>query len=344
MRRVNRRVLAGGALALLLAFVAAPSVALPAAPPGPRLAVVKSGQPLAQEQLFTVDSLGEDPVELWRFRGSRSEDIQNLSWSGDGSAIAWETGAAPDSGVMVAPGEGGKPHLVAGTRGAFDPAFSADGESIAFGRFQLRRTGRGLLFVSASAIWIVDSGGGKARRLTPWREGHFLAPSSFSPDGTRLAAVHAKAGGIDVVSVPVSGGPSTTIADEGVEPAFSPDGARVAFVRPKNRRVSPKFSPFPVYGGDLFVAAADGSSLRRLTFTPNRREQAPSWDPSGQRLAYTQYPAKLSFEALTGTGSSIMEINADGTCRHRLLLTYGLSYRAAAWQPGPGREAGPIQC
>ncbi|HEX5928240.1 MAG TPA: hypothetical protein VFY48_02505 [Solirubrobacterales bacterium] len=311
-------------------------------PVGPRLAVVKSGHPLAQEQLFTIDPLAEDPRGIWRFPG-QSEGIDRVSWSGDGSALAWETGFAPESGVMVAPADGGRPRPVPGTRGAFDPALSPDGESIAFGRLRLRRDERGRLYVSASTIWTVDSAGGRPRRLTPLREGHFLAPSSFSPDGTRLAAVHAKAGGIETISLPLAGGPPASVADQGVEPAYSPDGEEIAFVRLK-RRPRPPERRFPAYGGDLFVAAADGSSVRRLTFSPERREEAPSWDPSGQRLAYTQYPAKTTLEALTGTGSSIMEINADGSCLHRLLFTYGLSYRAAAWQPGPGREAGRIRC
>jgi Tol biopolymer transport system component len=143
--------------------------------------------------------------------------------------------------------------------------------------------------------------------------------------------------------VPLAGGRPATIVARGAEPAFSPDGTEVAFVRFTRRKPPPGWR-FPVYGGDLFVAAADGSSIRRLTHSPARREEAPSWDPSGARLAYTQYPAKLHMKALLGDGSSVMEINADGTCRHRILFTYGLSYRAAAWQPGPGRGAGRIEC
>jgi hypothetical protein len=96
--------------------------------------------------------------------------------------------------------------------------------------------------------------------------------------------------------------------------------------------------------GDLFVAASDGSGVRRLTFNPARREESPGWDPSGERLVYTQFPAKRTPEAILGLGSSIMEINPDGTCRRRLLFTYGLSYREVTWRPGPGRGLGRIQC
>jgi WD40 repeat protein len=335
-------VFAGAALALLA--LASTAMAGPSpGPAGPRLAVVKSGEPLAQEQLFTIDPLGEDPAELWRFPGWFPADIQRLTWNGDGSAIAWEAGFPPLSAIMVTPAKGGKPRLVGGTRGAFSPALSPDGESIAFGRLRLRRTGRGRAYLAGSSIWIVDSAGGRPRQLTPWQESHFFAPFSFAPDGRSLAAVHEKAGDLEVVSVPIGGGRPRTIVDRGTEPVYSPDGSEVAFVRPfwRPRRNERRF---PLLGGDLYVAAADGSSLRRLTFSPGRREQAPSWDPSGARLVYTQLPAKQTFLALEDIGSSIVQINADGTCRQRLLFTYGLSYRAAAWQPGPGRAAGPIQC
>lgn len=130
----------------------------------------------------------------------------------------------------------------------------------------------------------------------------------------------------------------------GAEPVYSPDGTALAFTRPKRRRTPKWVQPAQFLGGDLFVAAVDGSGIRRLTFTPRMREESPSWDPSGKRLAFAQRPAKLTFKAMDGIGSSIVEINADGSCRHRLLFTYGLEYRMPAWQPGPGREAGRIVC
>jgi Tol biopolymer transport system component len=179
--------------------------------------------------------------------------------------------------------------------------------------------------------------------LTPWRDGLFFAPGSFSPDGARLAATRQKPGEApEIVSLGLAGGRPSVIVRNGIEPAYSPDGSELAFVRLKNRGRLRKV--IPLVGGDLFVSVADGSNINRLTFTPGKREASPSWDPSGQRLAFTQFPAKATFEALVGIGSAILEINSDGTCRHRLLFTYGLSYQDAAWQPGPGREAGRIAC
>jgi hypothetical protein len=37
-----------------------------------------------------------------------------------------------------------------------------------------------------------------------------------------------------------------------------------------------------------------------------------------------------------------MEVNADGTCLTRLLSIEVGNFYGSAWQPGPGRQAGPI--
>ncbi len=39
-----------------------------------------------------------------------------------------------------------------------------------------------------------------------------------------------------------------------------------------------------------------------------------------------------------------MAINADGTCLTKVFSDPDLTLYGAAWQPGPGREAGPIVC
>jgi Tol biopolymer transport system component len=94
---------------------------------------------------------------------------------------------------------------------------------------------------------------------------------------------------------------------------------------------------------DLAVANADGSGLTKLTRT-RALELRPGWDPSGQRLAYTQFRAGAGEAVLLGLGDSIMEINADGSCRTRVLSYSNAILYGATWQPGAGREAGPIAC
>ena len=41
---------------------------------------------------------------------------------------------------------------------------------------------------------------------------------------------------------------------------------------------------------------------------------------------------------------AVMEINADGSCKTKLLSVPSVTLFGAVWQPGPGREAGSIAC
>jgi len=100
---------------------------------------------------------------------------------------------------------------------------------------------------------------------------------------------------------------------------------------------------------ELYVKDLGGGQLRRVTHTHDQQENAPSWDPSGQRLAYTQSTGNDLFGL--GLTNVVMEVNVDGSCpkrvfgkpakprSHRLVGLYG-----PVWQPGPGREAGRIEC
>ena len=327
----------------LVAFciAALPTVAGAAMPEGPRLAYVREGLAIpAFEELLDGDQSGESWEKL-AAPSSPSGGFEELTWSWDGSRLAFN--GVYEGGIYVLPATGHAPRFVRGTALGISPAFSPDGKAIAFARIRLRRQANGPPTFESS-IWLVAGTGGKARRLTGWRDGFLLLPAAFSPDGKSLLAEAEVAGAEqEIVSLSLSGGSLTLVVRNGLKPSYSPDGSQIAFVRHTHHRVAPGPKGIAI-GGDLFVAASDGKGVRRLTFSPARREEWPGWDPSGERLIYTQFPSKRTPEALLGTGSSIMEINPDGTCRQRLLFTYGLSYREATWRPGPGRGLGRIEC
>lgn len=107
-------------------------------------------------------------------------------------------------------------------------------------------------------------------------------------------------------------GPSSKTFD--VEPAYSPDGSKIAFAR---LIVQPPDVP---YTAALFVADADGSYLRQLT--PYRHViEHPKWSPDGRRIVFNIENPENSDDPLEG----IWEVRVKGgPARHLLPATGGL--------------------
>jgi hypothetical protein len=331
-----------GGLTIVLAACAA-ATACAAAPEGPRLAVIKWDVFEGRFVLETIDHTGAQPLRL-AGGGERKRPLPEIfeapTWSPDGSKIAFvgvarslEAGLRGDRLYVVgADGRGLKPLL--GTHGSISPVFAPDGNSIAFARFRRR----------GASIWLADLVGGAPRRITPARRGLYMFPGSFSPDGSTLLATRfVGRRQEEVVAVdPSTGGVETILRDAG-EAVYSPDGTRLALLRwrPLKRRDGTRTAT-----SDLFTSRADGTGLRRLTDTRYQDEAYPSWDPSGERLAFVRYlPELVESELLElGVGASAMQMNADGTCPREILEPSIVAIYGAAWQPGPGREAGRIPC
>jgi Tol biopolymer transport system component len=346
------RRLAGVLLVACVLAALAAAGASAAFPEGPRLTFVRAGEHIPQ--LVSSDPAGGDQTVLAPVTGSHPLPfpLSPPSWSADGSRVAFS--AFPDQHVLridayVAAADGSGVTEVPGTRDAFSAVLSPDGQTLAFTRQrqrEARRPGRGEVTVFRSiSVWLVSVAGGPPRQLTPWRNHLFQYPSSFSPDGSTLALTRESGAQHLAVALDLTEGGATVLARHAGEPVYSPDGSRLALVaigRPKTIRTAEGKTTYTPT--ELAVANADGSELRRLTSTPGALELLPSWDPSGQRLAYTQIKAAGGLATLLGIGDSIMEINADGTCRTKILSDPKTSFYGATWQPGPGREAGPISC
>jgi Tol biopolymer transport system component len=361
MRQVIRRALGAGVLVLLL--VASPAAA--AAPVGPRLAVIKVAPKPPRLELVSVNRNGGDPLRL-AGGASRARPFLSvfsplsifspISWSSDGERLAFGgivgfgrgDDPEPIEKLFVVGADGKGLRAIPGTKGGSGPVFSSDGRTVAFTRSIERR---GPITVGGqrwehgfrgSSIWTVDLVTGARRQLTPWEDGVDYAASSFSPDGSTLLATHEDERLLyeaEPVVLAVDGSGSRRLLDDGFAPVYSPDGSRVALVR----RIE-EYGKEEGEGMDLYVVNADGSGLRRLTRTPDLLELSPSWDPSGERLAYVRLPANRREDAPFGFRSVLMQVNADGTCKTKVVSAGRTFYFLPTWQPGPGREAGRIGC
>jgi Tol biopolymer transport system component len=131
---------------------------------------------------------------------------------------------------------------------------------------------------------------------------------AVDPDGTGLARV--------------------TIRKVDTDPAWSPDGARLAFVR-----------GFWDADAGIYVMNADGTSLRRLLLSSegliDGTDLGPAWSPDGSRIAF----AREGREPGAETGNSdIYVVNADGTGLERLTDGPVIEYEPS-WSPDGSRIA-----
>jgi Tol biopolymer transport system component len=232
------------------------------------------------------------------------------------------------------------------------PVFSPDGSLIAnvykllsghFERAPARFNPRGRPVV-ATALWSIPTDGSVPSPLGPFQQGRIASPDAVLPDGSVLAQVSEGAKG-RVVTLGAKGVPVHTVATEGPEltadPALSPDGSLVAYMRQERRRSGR--GEERIVASDLMVVPVAGGKPRRIVRIKGGARW-PAWDPSGSRLSYTTLDGGGINPSEPNLGNALMEINADGTCPTEILgegetLIYG-----AAWQPGEGRGAGPISC
>ena len=192
-------------------------------------------------------------------------------------------------------------------------------------------------------LFTVDVNGRNLRVLTRQNgvEGNGSQPD-WSPDGRRIAFRRfAGVGRPDerahVYVVSVGGGglrnltrvSCTGLCVENEEPAWSPDGKRIAFVRTlaaTTRAGQPRVG--------IFVMNADGTGVRQLTQrrgTFHTEDHAPTWSPDGKRLAFMSI--NITFKP--PGASQIYVIKADGT-RPRVVRALAHDWPGAgapAWSP-----------
>lgn len=106
------------------------------------------------------------------------------------------------------------------------------------------------------------------------------------------------------------------------QPAWSRDGARLAFVR-TDRRILMEAPE--LYSANLWICNADGSGMRQVTrVAPNECPALPCWSPDGKRLAYALLTStRPRFGMLDTLGGphvtcDIWTISVDGTGARRL--------------------------
>ena len=296
---------------------------------GPRITALTEGfDAEGRLDIVTMGPNGQAPQAMIEEAG-----WSRPSWSADGSLLAF--GSYGDwSGEVVAVAEANGPGIRFFMHASLvgdHPVMAPDGRTVAYWY--------------KNSTWLLNVMSGSVRRATPRApETTDFEPSSFSPDGAKLAGTTSPGGGFgDAVAVDLRTGHVSLLAREASEPVYSPDGSEVAFIRRKNWRASGvDDGSQPI--DELRVTRVGAFPRSRLLRRSHKLLVRPSWDPSGQQIAFTRTRVIENGYDDPMKGDALMAINADGTCLKRVYSERETTILGAAWQPGPGREAGPISC
>jgi len=233
-----------------------------------------------------------------------SAETSEPSFSPDGNYIAFRVeGSKPQEGGVFVKAVGSD-QMVQVTKNAGDccPAWSPDGQTLAFSRFaenefQIYTV---LLAHAPDGAWKV----GAEKKLNPSGITPRRGEVAWSPDGKTLAF----SGGAGIILLNPTDASAHRLTEppplaEDWGPSFSPDGKRVLFVRSRDTGFSEEIMTIPVYGG----------SVARVASEPARILGPPQWSFDGQSVIFASdrnsHPALWRVSL---TDEAPIEINDSG--------------------------------
>jgi TolB protein len=237
--------------------------------------------PFPQADVFVMNPDGTGPTNLTNFPGNDAW----AAWSPDGTKIAFTSDRDGNFEIYVMNYDGTNQTRLTNHPGYdYQPTWSPDGTRIAYTR-------------------IVDAGGSVNADIWDMELNVVVAPL-IPGSGNEFDPFRAR---VEVVSqTQLTSNPGNDL-----EPAWSPDGAQIAFT-------SDGDGDF-----DIYVMNADGSGTVNVTPTSLHADTEADWSPDGQRFVFTSNR--------DGNGE-IYVMNVDGTDVTRLTVAPGTDL-GPAWSP-----------
>lgn len=313
MKTAGRFTAAGLVVLVLSACVSAGPA--PTHPPDGRIAFVAQG-------VWVMNADGTGQTRLTNGAGP------GVSWSPDGQKIVFDSN--PGISVMNADGS----HLTLLASAGESPAWSPDGQRIAFvvrpeansESIRMKETEIVVMNVDGSGrIRLTNSSGPVSDRAPAWL-----------PGGSRIAFIRDPLGDTTgggecewscVINVDGSG--LTSLPDIGEDPAWSPDGQRIASV---SSSTSTGSDGMIIVKAGISVMSADGSDLTILTPSLSGEFADPAWSPDGRKIAFAHTPGVTDVFGDTTFGRTEIDVmDANGANLTRLTdgadSISGLSWR-----------------
>jgi Tol biopolymer transport system component/DNA-binding winged helix-turn-helix (wHTH) protein len=273
------------------------------------LAVPVLGGPERKLHSVKVDS---QPLESIVFD---SEFRPGLSWSPDGQFLAFSETRSPGeyrfSVFLLSLSSLEKQELTSpppATRGDWTPAFSPDGKTVAFSRWN---TG------ASSEIYLVATAGGIAKRLT--FDNRIVSGLDWTADGKQIVFSSTRAdrrGLHNLWKIPPSGGPAQLLtgSEGALYPAISRTGYRVAYMQ--------ESMDLNIWRIDALGSSQGQPSATRL-ISSTRRDISPQYSRDGQRIVFVS----------NRSGSrEIWVCDSDGS-KARPITSMGVFLGSPRWSP-----------
>ena len=220
-------------------------------------------------------------------------------WSGaglspDGKTLAFGAGnviwTVPIPG-NVDPDLAGEPKELPGAMDVLGDglSWSRDGKRIAFSRaytYDLRGGGTRINFRPEGAhIDVIPSSGGESKRIPvpQWvaTKGDTDRRLSLSPDGKTVAF---DSGGQIYIASADTGEIKQVTKNGGVAPCFSPDGKKIAYLKPPVM-----LDKYPFRHSDAMVISAEGNDPVKVSGDMNVDRRGPIWSPDGKMIAFRRF-------------------------------------------------------
>jgi Tol biopolymer transport system component len=176
------------------------------------------------------------------------------------------------------------------------------------------RDGTMLVYNSKGSLWRIPVSGGQPGERIELLGGPGGAQFPATATNRDRLAFARTFGETDIYRATAGGGSEPVVASSQAgdfDPAFSPDGHRIAFDSGRSGERT-----------EVWVAEADGSNLVQLTHGPGPLQGTPRWSPDGRRLAFDSQGADGHWDVWT--------IEVDGAEPRRLTFDPG-DENAPSW-------------